>query len=192
MNSLDRPEFDKHLAILCAGMDVPTTEERKEAYWRGLQHMPLGVFVRTVDFVLAKEAWSKIPKPGQLWDISKRMRAAAAPPPPVDDGFRGDAWDAAANRYLLGYLATRFKSGRKFPGKPASYEAMRAPLKDLRALGLDEHNLDASSEFIAHVHKLVAAKNAWASDMRDIAVNGAVPVATQQTVWREYLARADV
>ena len=164
MNSADRAEFDKHLAILCAGMDVPATEERKEAYWRGLQQMSLGVFARTVDFVLTKESWSKIPKPGQLWEVSKRMRASAAPQGPSDDGFRGDAWEAAGNRYLLAHITQRCSITPWAYGKPVDPEK---------------------------VNKLVAAKKAWASDMRDIAVEGRVPPETQKAVWREYMARAE-
>jgi hypothetical protein len=36
----------------------------------------------------------------------------------------------------------------------------------------------------------VGAKNAWAADMRDIAVNGQVPASDQQTIWRDYMKSA--
>lgn len=105
--------------------------------------------------------------------------------------WTGDAWDAAASRYLMGYIATRMRTDPKCWGRPASYAVMGAPKVDLDKLGLDEHNLDAAPAFVERVHCLVAMKNAWAADMRDIAVNGEVPVATQQAVWRDYMAKAE-
>lgn len=191
MNSADRTEFDAQLAVLCAGMDVPCTQERKEAYWKGLQQMSLSIFVRTVEFILAKENWAKIPKPGQVWEASKRMRTAGPPPPPRDDGFRGDAWDAAANRYLLGYLTKRLEKRLAIPGRTASYSAMAASERELRIRGLDTHLLDASPEFVANVELLVKAKNAWAFDMRDIAQNGEVAPEIQRAVWRDYIVQAE-
>lgn len=112
----------------------------------------------------------------------------ALPPP---DTWEGDVWASAANRYLMGHIAKRMATNPKGYGKPASYEAMRAPKADLGRLGLDEHNLDASSEFVDRMAKLVAAKNTWAADMRDLAIKGEVPAETQKAVWREYLARAE-
>lgn len=108
-----------------------------------------------------------------------------------DDGFKGDAWDMAANRYLLGHIAQRCKENPLHFGRPASYEMLQAPLKDLEQLGVDKHYLDASAEMVDKVGRLVAAKNAWAADMRDIAVKGEVPVEQQKSVWREYIARAE-
>lgn len=193
MNSTDRTEFDSQLAVLCAGMDVPCTQERKEAYWKGLQQMSLSIFVRTVDFILAKETWARIPKPGQVWEVSRRMRAAGPPPPPKDDGFRGDDWDAIANRYLLGYLTKRLEKRMAIPGRAASASAMVAQSYELRVRGLDTHLLDASPEFVFNVEVLVKAKNAWAVDMRDLAqnANGEVPPSTQQAVWYGYIKQAE-
>ena len=110
-------------------------------------------------------------------------------PPP--DAFAGDNWDMAANRYLMGHIAKRLSENPRFYGKPASYEAMRANDDDLRQLGLDKHNLDASGEFVDNVAKLVAAKNAWAADMRDLAVNGEVPPSTQKAVWYDLMNTAE-
>lgn len=192
MNSGDRKEFEEQLAVLCAGMDVPCTTERKEAYWRALQQMSLSVFVRTVDFVLSKEIWAKIPKPGQLWEASRRMRASGPPPAPKDDGYTGDIWDMAANRYLLGYLATQLAAKPHRYGRGASPKLMRAREEDIRQLGLDMKLLDASQEFIGTVQRLVAAKNAWAIDMRDLDRGQGVPPETQKAVWYDYLNRAEV
>ena len=103
-------------------------------------------------------------------------------PLPALDGWLGDAWDAAANRYLLGHLTKRLERRLSIPGRPASYDGMR---------GSTHKTADASPEFVANVQRLVAAKNSWASDMRDMAVNGEVPPETQQAVWHDYLGRAE-
>jgi hypothetical protein len=107
-----------------------------------------------------------------------------------DDSFAGDAWDMVANRYLMGHIATLMKKNPKCFGRPASVKLMQAPLKDLQDLGIDPHYLDASGELVENVKRLIAAKNAWAVDMRDIAVNGAVPPENQKTIWRDYMQRA--
>lgn len=110
---------------------------------------------------------------------------------PAPDTFTGDVWDMAANRYLMGHIAKRMSQDPKMYGRPASYAAMKASDEDLRILGLDKHNLDASGEFVDQVHRLVAAKNAWAADMRDLAVNGEVPPSTQKAVWYDLMNTAE-
>lgn len=189
MLNADRAEFDKHLSILCAGMDVPCTEERKEAYWKSLHSMPLVRFARAIEHVLEKESWTKIPKPAQIWEASKRARTE--PFTPKDDGFRGDFWDEVANQNLLNHLTFRIKNQRPLPGKPASFDAMRLTDTERGKLGLDKHYLDASPEFIDAMGKLICAKNNWAIDMRDLAENGPVPLDVQRTIWHDYLREAE-
>lgn len=190
MIGTERTEFDSQMAILCAAFDVPCTVERREAYWIGLQQMPLSRFMHTIEFALRQEDWTRIPKPGQVWAISKRMRAQA-PAKPIDDGFSGDVWDIQANLFLLSHIRQRLADKPNCYGHSASYKLLIAPAKDVRELGLDMKTLDAPSSFIGNVERLVAAKKAWAADMRDIAVKGEVPVELQQQVWREYLERAE-
>jgi hypothetical protein len=188
--STERPEFEKHLAVLCAGLDTPCTEDRKQAYWIGLQRMPLSLFARTVNYMLEEEDWRRIPKPKQIWTSSGRLRAKA-PEQPRDDGWRGDLWDMAANRYLLGHILNAMNVNPRCYGAPASVRALAADQRALDVAGLDKHQLDASPEFINQVGRLVEAKSLWAADMRDIAVNGEVPVEMQKAVWRDYIERAE-
>jgi hypothetical protein len=188
--STERPEFEKHLAVLCAGLDTPCTEDRKQAYWIGLQRMPLSLFARTVNYMLEEEDWQRIPKPRQIWTSSGRLRAQA-PEKPRDDGWRGDAWGEVANRYLMGHINKAMNANPRCYGRPASVQALAADQRTLDVAGLDKHQLDASPEFIERVRRLVEAKNLWAADMRDIAVNGEVPVETQQACWHDYLQRAE-
>ena len=188
MKPADRSDFKSHLKVLCAAMDVPCTDEREEAFWRGLQEMHLAVFIRTVDFMLAEEEWTKMPKPAQIWAASKRMRSAG-PTKSVDDGWRGDDWDIAANRHLLAYLLGRTREDPQRYGRPATCAAMRASPKDLLQLGLDPHNLDASPDFVDNVQRLVAAKNQWAADMRQY--GKACPVDVQRQCWDQRMAEAE-
>lgn len=107
-----------------------------------------------------------------------------------EDSFKGDAWDMVGNRYLMGHIAKLMKNDPKCLGRTASAKLIQAPLKDLQELGVDLHYLDASGEFVENIKLLVTAKNSWAADMRDIAVNGQVPVNDQQTIWRDYMKNA--
>ena len=77
MQSADRAEFDKHAAVLFAGCNLPATAERIEAFWRGLQEMPLGAFVRVVEHVLGEHGPENLQKisPQQLWQLHRRLRA---------------------------------------------------------------------------------------------------------------------
>lgn len=184
MNSLERAEFDSQMGILCAAFDVPCTSERKEAYWIGLRDMPLSRFIHTIEFALTEEDWTRIPKPGQVWAISKRMRSSG-PTKPTDDGFTGDAWDIQSNLFLLAHIRQQMAKDPKRYGRPASVKAMQSTSRETSP------NADASPEFIANVHRLVAAKKSWAADMRDVAIGGQVNPAFQKACWYDYINRAE-
>lgn len=124
---------------------------------------------------------------GEEFDEGNQLKL----PAPGEDPWEGKQWLMAGNRYLLGHIVNRVAEDPKRYGRGASYQLMRAPLKDLRELGLDVHNLDASQEFIENVHELVAAKNAWVADMEDLAMNGGVPVETQKAIWNDYVVEAE-
>lgn len=185
MLNIERPEFDKQLAILCAGLDVPCTDERKEAYWKGLNRMSLPLFTRAVEQILSEENWTKVPKPGQIWEASRRLRAQVVTPP-KDDGPQLDPWERAANHHLLAHIVRRTHAAPKCYGEGAL--AMRATQFELDALGLDRHALDASPNFLANVESLKEAKRAWAAFMR--AATGPTPE-LQQATWIELMADAE-
>lgn len=113
MDVNDRVEFERHFSILCAAFDVPCTPDRQEAYWTSLARMSILTFARTVERILTEEDWTRIPKPSQVWGSSKRLRAAA-PEEPRDDGFRGDTWDAVANRHLLALILRSWQRGKHY------------------------------------------------------------------------------
>jgi hypothetical protein len=51
--------------------------------------------------------------------------------------------------------------------------------------------IDRAKYTAAQTAVLVTAKKSWAVDMRDIAVNGQVPVETQRAIWRDYIEGAE-
>src|ERR1700761_2970171 len=67
MLNTDRPEFDKHISVLFAAFDRNTTEERKEAYWLGLNDVRLSEVVANVTKLcrLARKG-QPVPKPSEL------------------------------------------------------------------------------------------------------------------------------
>lgn len=75
MLSSERAEFDQHLGTLCAGFNVPMTELRGEAYWRGLAKMQLSTFARVVEHALGQDGPERIPTATQCWALSKQLRA---------------------------------------------------------------------------------------------------------------------
>jgi hypothetical protein len=81
MLSTDRSDFESQLAILFGGYPTFLTPPRTEAYWRGLQKMPLSTFVRCVDYALGESGTDKLPTVNSLWQISRHLRSVAAAPP---------------------------------------------------------------------------------------------------------------
>jgi hypothetical protein len=80
MQSTERQEFDKHVRVLCAGFNVPATDERLEAYWRGLLRMQIPQVVRVVDHAIGERGPEKLPTPKALWGILRNNRASAPAP----------------------------------------------------------------------------------------------------------------
>jgi hypothetical protein len=74
MLSTDRTEFESQLGKLCAGFNVPTTQDRIEAYWSGLARMSLLQFVRCVEFALGEDGPEKIPTTSGMWKIHRAAR----------------------------------------------------------------------------------------------------------------------
>lgn len=105
MQLADRAQFDSQLGALCAGFNVPVTELRSEAYWRGLERMHLSQFARVVSHALGEDGPERIPTAPQCWTIARQLRAQrpratepAATQPTVTPLV------AFGNRCLLRYL----------------------------------------------------------------------------------------
>lgn len=96
MQLADRAQFDSQLGALCAGFNVPVTELRSEAYWRGLERMQLSQFARVVSHALGEDGPERIPTASQCWVLWKQIRHRRAPGPesappqaPQFDHFHG-------------------------------------------------------------------------------------------------------
>lgn len=106
MLSTDRKDFESQLQVLFGGFPTFLTEPRIQAYWRGLQKMPLSVFVRCVDHALGERGSDKLPTVNTIWQLSRTLRAAPppqshAPPSPYDD------FHLVGQRWLFAFLLRR-------------------------------------------------------------------------------------
>jgi hypothetical protein len=110
---------------------------------------------------------------------SPSLPALSAP-----DAWVGDAWEMAANRYLMGHIAKQIAKNPRCYGRPASVKSMETRRED-------SPNGDASPQFVANVGRLRQAKALWAADMRDMARDDGVDVEIQKAVWRDYIGRAE-
>jgi hypothetical protein len=107
MLAADRDAFESHLGALCAGFNVPMTELRTEAYWRGLQQMHLLQFARTVEHALGEEGPERIPTVPQMWAVWKKVRnrrpaQTSVPATAVPPAF--DSLHAFGQRCLMRWL----------------------------------------------------------------------------------------
>lgn len=111
MLSTDREDFDKQLEVLFGGHPtVFLTQPRREAYWRGLQKMPLAMFVRCVDHALqdSSELAAKVPSVNRIWDISRHLKSrAASAAPTFEQPVQLDDYALLGNRWLLAFLVRR-------------------------------------------------------------------------------------
>lgn len=107
MQLADRAQFDSQLGALCAGFNVPVTELRSEAYWRGLERMQLSQFARVVSHALGEDGPERIPTASQCWAIWKQIRHRRAPTaesPPVAPAPQFDHFHGFGQRCLLRFL----------------------------------------------------------------------------------------
>lgn len=106
MLSSERSEFDQHLGTLCAGFNVPVTDLRAEAYWRGLAKMQLSQFARVVEHALGPDGPERIPTSSQCWSLWRQIRAQrpkATESRPSDER-QYDSLHCFGNRCLLRFL----------------------------------------------------------------------------------------
>lgn len=120
MLSTDRQDFETQLEVLFGGYPTFLTPPRKEAYWRGLQKMPMSMFIRCVDYALqdTSEEGKKLPTVHRLWDISRGLKAqvqqprAEAPELPLSDL---DHYARFANIQLFKFLRVHDVQSAQLP-----------------------------------------------------------------------------
>lgn len=162
----DRDQFDQKLSVLFAGIDKPLGDAAREAFWRGLAKMSLVEFNRCVDLLLREledhEGPPKRFSVADVWQAKHRLRAKAPGAPTVQPDL---AWDG--DRWDMAGNARLWKHiTRKIMGSGVR-------------ISPDQ------------VRQLVAAKNAWAADMRDIDDKGAEGVRRelQDRCWDDIIGR---
>ena len=137
MNLSDKPEFDKNLEILFGGFPAFLTDPRKEAYWRGLQKMPLHGFIRCVDFLLGEESPEKLPTLHGIWTVYKQQRALPIKNAEAQKGIdTRDKYDRFADHIFLNYL---MRSGGVAEDKLTECLSIKKQVAaDYRLIGQDE------------------------------------------------------
>lgn len=144
MQASDRDGFVKLVGQLCAGFEVPMSEARVDAYWRGLEQLALPAFERIVTFALGEDGPAKFPKVADIWQLHRSLRVRA-PPPPMDSSVKPevyDQWDIYAN------------------GKFFEYIRKHVHLRPQRYGGADQRIV------AVRIAPLLAAKRAWCEDQR--------------------------
>jgi hypothetical protein len=135
MLSTEREDFDKQLEVLFGGYPTFVTAPRKEAYWRGLQKMPLSVFVRCVDAALQdqSEEGKKLPTVNRVWELSRALKARSAPVQRTQESRQYDDYHLLGQRWLFAYL---LKNGGMDPVKlPKLIAAKNRIIEEFRASG---------------------------------------------------------
>jgi hypothetical protein len=143
VRSNDLRDFTSQVEVLCAGFNVPPTEQRVEALWRGLQAMDLMVFTRVVECALAggteRLVIEKMPTSPQLWLLSRSMKSRApVREQPSQPERTGDRFQIITSKMLWLFM------WRKGPFEP---QALRSLLDAKEQLEID-YRMIAEEEVI--------------------------------------------
>lgn len=162
MQTTERPQFAKLVESLLAGFNVPITEARVDAYWRGCRTMHVLAFEQTVDHVLGPTGEEDLPTPRQMHVIHRRIvgeRRAASMPPPAPEGPEQDIFDLYTSRVLLTFL--RMKARRV--GSGATPESLAALL-------------DCKKRFAAGYREMCITEPEASLELRDALVDAFEPL----------------
>jgi len=191
MNTIDRPEFEQSLKMLCAGMNQPYTPERVDAYWLGLKDMGIVMFTRVVEHCLGPEydgTAGRVPTTGQLWKVYRAMKARMPSgvninpetASPISDPDRiAQQWREQAGTRLLAHIAkqTALRPRRYGHVKPITHG----------------HHVGTPAEcavFAARIAPLLRAKDLWVMDMIELPEHERTPAYMRQT-WHDLMDGAE-
>lgn len=91
MQTTERVAFDAQLRVLFGGWPkTMLTEERKDAYWRGLQKIHLSTFARIVDHALGPDGPKDLPSTSAIWELSKTIGRVSYQATPIDARVEAD------------------------------------------------------------------------------------------------------
>lgn len=188
-NPAENSEFDDQLRLLFAAIDKPLGDTKIEAFRLGLRNMSLPTLSRSVRLLIDELQQSEPPKNfsvSNIWAASKRLRAKAPEIPASTE--EGDPWAEAGNRHLLTHFRRNPQRLKRY-GEPASWQSMRRPESPPDWRGPDFG--DASYGYIVNIKRIVRAKNAWVTDMKDLDKGQGVPQEMQKKIWDDYITRAE-
>lgn len=198
MLSTEREEFDKQLGVLFGGVDLPLTESKRDAFWRGLQRMSMLDFTRTIDHMLEsledadyRNRITRNLNPGLVWDARKNLRSRVNAAIADQTGnnqhharspWHGDSWDERANRWLYVHIANQ-----------AVLHGIHYATEQDRAFypRLAEWQPEPATRQMTAI--LVGYKNAWAEDVRQDAAAAGEPldIELQRSTFADCMRRAD-
>lgn len=178
MHADERNAFDVILGEIFHALDKPLGEAKQEAFWKGLQQMSIVEFARCRDHIIDNMRRGTTPKTfsvGSVWEVKRELRASS--PERQQQSHRtwsGDGWDMTANNRFYKYLYSRIYRSPRSWGEPGS-----------------QSQVDATKIAVEH-------KNAWARDMREVALfepgnnQPLEPTREEQDrAWRDCMARAE-
>lgn len=73
MQTSDRPEFERQLAMLCAAYSVPVGD-RSGAYWQSFIRLGLVEFARLVEHCIGPDGPDRLPTCKCLWGLRANLR----------------------------------------------------------------------------------------------------------------------
>lgn len=206
MLSTERNEFETELKVLFGAFPSYLTDERKEAYWRGLQKMQLGMFKRCVERAIGEGGEEKLPTVHRMWEISHELRDQARGPmrsPGPQAEREVDVFTGYANRVLYWFLTSGRNAtpdgfrrlGEEMRGAPSA-KSLRAMLREksriadaYRSICTEEPeaSLDMRDELLAafakHFEPMPASECAGIAD--HVARTGRVPVSISGDAQRD-------
>lgn len=141
MLSTERESFEAQLAVLFGGYPTFLTPPRVEAYWRGLQKMPLSVFVRCIDQVLGESGHDKLPTVNTIWQTSRMLRSPAQTHTQEKPRQSYDNFHLFGNHLLMNFL-------RRHP-QPVSDESLKELVKAKDRIVADYRSIHAEDPVTA-------------------------------------------
>lgn len=155
MLSTERKGFEVQISQLCAGYNVPATQDRIEAYWRGLSKMHMAGLERCVEFALGEEYdEEKIPTTRGMWAIYRKTKPQRQSMPRAEEVEKQvDKIEAFANHILFNFLGRQHSTSSEMHARMVTAKKQIAAAFRLSGFDPDENPGEVMRE------KLIAAFN---------------------------------
>lgn len=105
MRDTDRPVFDAQFDALFGAFPLASlTDQRRDAYWRGLSEMAVETLVRCVDKAIGENGEKQCPSVSRLWEISREARTKGPGAVNSKEPVELDLFARFGNRCLYTFL----------------------------------------------------------------------------------------